>query len=73
MSSERHEYEIAKARVEIRRRLYALQRKHRRRFVWINGIVREVTLHPTKGIRSRRWERLPKYVNGAELMGFVGD
>ncbi len=53
----------------IRKRLASLQAKYGGEFYWKNGIVRHVTLHPTKGYRNTRWDVLPLPAFG---LGYIG-
>jgi hypothetical protein len=41
------------------------------RFYWTNGVIRERWLHPTKGVRDRRFEAFPLTVKGASLEGYL--
>lgn len=54
-----------KAAERVEKRLAQLQTERGGRFYWQNGIIRQVTLHPTKGFRNARYGEMPApLING---------
>lgn len=73
MSGSRHHKALRRASDKVRARLRELADRHRgSAFYWLNGIIREESLHPTKGWRSRRVEAFEVFVDGfGELEGCI--
>lgn len=61
----REEEAQLKAMNRVGEKLAKLQMERGGRFYWSNGVVRHVTLHPTKGFRdNRHGELLAPLING---------
>ncbi len=57
--------------IKLRDRLGCLETANKSQFYWVNGIIRERWLHPTRGWRDRRFERFPLALSDGELVGCI--